>query len=57
MDFNTELKIKEEINITEEEAYNIMHDFSQDNEDLEGIVKVQMDEVLGYLYSKLRGNE
>lgn len=57
MDFNTELKIKEEIDITEEEAYNTMHNFSQDNDDLDGIVKIQMDEILGYLYLKLRGND
>ena len=49
MDFNTNIEIKEETEIPMEEALESLKEFIEENQDLEGILKIQLDETVWYL--------
>lgn len=53
MDFNTELAIVSTSPMTEKEVYSAVTSFIQDNEDLDGIYRIQIDEFLRFLRRKL----
>lgn len=53
MDFNVELEIKEETEISERELYDNLKEFCEENPDLEGITKIQIDETMSYLSKRL----
>lgn len=53
MDFNTEIKIINEIEITEKEAYNLLNIFNEETKTECTINKIQIGEMLRILKIKL----
>jgi len=49
MDFNSEIKIVSSRKISEKDAYEQILDFESENNDLDGIYKIQINEVLDVL--------
>lgn len=49
MEFNMEMKIVEEEVLNNEEVIELVDRFLQDNDDLEGICRIQIDEIMSFL--------
>lgn len=52
MNFNLEYKILEREEVRESEAYEAINKFLEENQDVDGIYKIQIDEVLSHLRRK-----
>lgn len=52
-----ELKIREEVQIEDAEAYRSVKEFIEENNDLDGIYRIQIDEILTFLKSGLDSKE
>lgn len=53
MDFNSEIKIVSSSKISERDAYKQILDFESENNDLDGIYKIQINEALDVLKKRI----
>lgn len=52
MNFNLEYQILERTEVKDSEAYEAINQFIEENQDIDGIYKIQIDEVLSHLRRK-----